>query len=163
MLQRLWRHLRTPRAAAMRAFPARALAAIEAAIAASETQHSAEIRFVLEPALPWHAVRDGVGPRARALQLFASLDVWDTAGNNGVLVYVLFADRAIEIVADRGFDDVEAARWREICAVAEAAFRAGRYAAGSLDLIARLGDLAASRFPARPGDTDELPDTPLII
>lgn len=163
MLARLWRHLRTTRRAVSRAIPDSTLAAIEAAIATSESRHSAEIRFVLEPALDWHEVRDGLNSRARALQLFTSLEVWDTAANNGVLIYMLFADHAIEIVADRGFDTVDAAFWREACACAEAEFRGGRFEAGCLALIGRIGDLAAQLFPSRAGDTDELPNAPLRL
>ncbi|MGE3774857.1 MAG: TPM domain-containing protein [Gammaproteobacteria bacterium] len=163
MLSRLWRHLLTTRAAAERAFPPATLAAIEQAIVASERRHAAEIRFVLEPALAWHEVRDGLAPRARALQLFAELGVWDTAANNGVLIHVLYADHAIEIVADRGFASVTPAIWREICASAEAEFRAARFEAGSLALIERVGTLAAELFPPTDGGSDELPNTPLWL
>lgn len=163
MRARLWRHLVTTRAAVRRAFPAATLAAIEAAITESERRHAAEIRFVLEPALDWHDVRDGVTPRARACALFAELGVWDTAANNGVLVYVLYADHAIEIVADRGFAAVGAATWRELCAAAEQAFRAGRFEAGSLALVERIGDLAARLFPPQDGDLNELPNLPLTL
>jgi len=163
VLKRLLRHLVTTRRAASRAFTDATLAAIEAAIVASEQQHAAEIRFVLEPALDWHEVRDGVTPRQRALQLFAELGVWDTAANNGVLIHVLYADHAIEIVADRGFESVSDTRWREICAAAEAEFRAGRFEAGALALIASVGELATQRFPAQGGGHDELPNTPLWL
>lgn len=163
MFPRLWRHLRTTRRAVSRAFPEATFAAIEAAITASEARHAAEIRFVLEPSLHWHDVRDGMTSRTRALQLFASLEVWDTADNNGVLIYMLFADHAIEIVADRGFDDVDAAVWRDACACAEAEFRQQRFEAGCLALIGRIGDLAAQRFPPVAGDHNELPNAPLRL
>jgi len=160
MLARLWRHSITTRASVGRVFPASTLAAIEAAIVASERRHAAEIRFVLEPALSWREICDGLAPRTRAVQLFAELGVWDTAANNGVLIHVLYADHAIEIVADRGFETVAPAHWREICATAEAEFRAGRFEAGSLALIERVGALAAERFPGT-GGGDELPNAPL--
>jgi uncharacterized membrane protein len=163
LLRRLWRHLSTTRARAARAFPPATLAAIEAAIVASERRHAAEIRFVLEPALAWHEIRDGLAPRARALQLFAELGVWDTAANNGVLIHVLYADHAIEIVADRGFASVAPAEWIGLCADAEAAFRAGRFEAGALALIERVSLLAADCFPTRGDDADELPNAPLCL
>jgi len=163
-LKRCWRHLVSTRARVERAFPGATLAAIEAAIAASERSHSAEIRFVLEPALGLTALQAGLTPRARAAELFASLAVWDTVRNNGVLVYVLFADRAIEIVADRGYTGrVDGAEWRELCAAAEAAFGRGEFTAGSLALVARVGELAARHFPPHPADADELPDSPLML
>ena len=161
---RCWRHLAVTRGRVARAFPAATLAAIEQAIGESERSHSAEIRFVLEPALGLSALQGGVTPRARALELFASLAVWDTARNNGVLVYILFADRAIEIVADRGFTGrVDAAEWRGICTVAEAAFGRGEFAAGALAMIDAIGKLARRHFPAHGAGTDELPDHPLVL
>lgn len=163
MLSRGWRHLITTRAAAAKAFTPATLSAIEQAIVASERRHAAEIRFVLEPALAWHEIRDGLTPRARALQLFAELGVWDTAANNGVLIYVLYADHAIEIVADRGFAPVAAETWRAICAMAEGEFRAGRFEAGSLALIERVGELATRYFPFTGTHDDELPNTPLWL
>ncbi len=164
MLKRLWRHLTTTRASAARAFPAPSLDAIESAITASELTHSAEIRFVLEPALDLGDVSAGVTSRTRARQLFASLEVWDTQANNGVLVYVLFADHAIEIIADRGFDArVGADAWRAICAEGEAAYREGRFEAGSVLMIERIGALAARQFPPQVRPIDELPNSPLLL
>jgi uncharacterized membrane protein len=163
-VKRIWRHLGTTRGSVARAFSTSTLAAIEQAIRASELTHSAEIRFVLEPALAVGELWAGLTPRARALQLFASLDVWDTQFNNGVLVYVLFADHAIEIVADRGFSTrVDAADWRALCALAEGEYRAGSFEAGSVRMIEQLGALAGRHFPPQARDLDELPNTPLIL
>ena len=163
-LLRAWRHLTTSRRRALRDFPPSTLAAIEQTIRDSEATHSAEIRFVLEPALALPAVLGGVTPLARARGLFATLGVWDTARNNGVLVYLLFADRAIEIVADRGYTGrVDDAQWRGVCAAAEAAFARGEFTAGSLTLLERVGALAALHFPPHPADVDELPDSPTIL
>ncbi len=162
-LARLWHHARTRRAAVERAFPSATLAAIERAIVDSERSHAAEIRFVLEATLPWSELRSGLTPRARAERLFAELGVWDTAGNSGVLIYVLYAERAIEIVADRGFRSVAVNRWREICAAAEEAFAAGRFEAGSVTLVARVGALASELFPPDADAGDELPNAPLVL
>lgn len=147
-----------------RVFPTSSLQAIEEAIRTSERSHSAELRFVIEAALEVSAVLEGVSPRQRALELFAHLAVWDTHANNGVLLYVMLADRAIEIVADRGFSTkVESAEWDEICAAGEAAFRAGRLQEGALLLVERVSELAARHFPCTPGNLNELADAPLIL
>ena len=37
--------------------------------------------------------------------MFGKLRVWDTEHNNGVLIYLLLAEHAIEIVADRGLNE----------------------------------------------------------
>jgi len=56
--------------------------------------------------------------------------VWDTEDNNGVLIYLLLADRDVEIVADRGVHaKVGDKGWEAICGKMEAEFRAGRFEA----------------------------------
>ena len=84
-------------------FPSATLDAIEQAIARAERTHAGEIRFAIETALTPQHILNGVAPRARALDVFANLRVWDTEHNNGVLIYVQLADRHVDIVADRGF------------------------------------------------------------
>ena len=75
-------------------------------VAKSEQKHSGEVRICIEAALPnSYLLRAGsmrVITRQRALAQFGKLRVWDTENNNGVLIYLLLADRAIELVADRG-------------------------------------------------------------
>ena len=126
---RWFRHTFATDGAVRRAFPPAALGRIEAAVDASEQLHSGEIRVAIEGALEPSEIARGKTPRARALEVFAALGVWDTDANNGVLIYVLLADRDVEIVADRGFNGrVAAAEWRAVCENMEREFRAGRFA-----------------------------------
>ncbi len=163
---RWFRHLFSTRRDLNRGFPPSTLTAIEGAITASEQHHSGEIRFAVEAALdPWH-VRRGRTPRHRAEEVFAALGVWDTHANNGVLVYVLLADRAVEIVADRGFKDrVAPEEWVAVCEQMRARFRAGEYEGGAVEAVRRVGAIIGKHFPARPGERNpnELPDRPAIL
>ncbi|MEO8444447.1 MAG: TPM domain-containing protein [Gammaproteobacteria bacterium] len=164
MLRRWLQHLTTTPLALRRRFPAPALAAIEAAITASEQEHRAEIRCAVESVLPAGRLFRGMTSAARATEVFARLHVWDTAENNGVLLYVLLAERKIEIVPDRGYAGrVSAAEWAEVCAALECAFGAGEYAAGTVAAIDRIGVLARRHFPARDGDRNELPDRTVLL
>ena len=106
------RHLLTTRWSARRRFPVAALDALEAAIAAGERQHRGELRVLIEPALDLAQILAGITPRQRAVRAFAELGVWDTAENNGVLLYIGLADRAVEIVADRGYRDGAGQKFR---------------------------------------------------
>jgi uncharacterized membrane protein len=163
---RWFRHLTATRAALRRAFPAGTLSAIEAAISQSERRHTGEIRVAIEAGLDPHHVRRGRGPRERAIGVFGQLSVWDTEANNGVLVYVLLADRSVEIVADRGYNGrVTAEEWASVCHAMESHFRAGRFAQGTLEGIARVSDLVALHFPAGPDtrNPDELPNRPAVL
>lgn len=149
-------------------FPSATLDAIQQAIARAESTHAGEIRFAIETALPPLHVLNGVTPRARALDVFAHLRVWDTEQNNGVLVYVLVADRSVEIVADRGFEGrVSPQEWQSVCGLMEEHFRAGRFQAGSIAGVEAIGNLLARHFPAQPGATaqkhNQLPDRPTLL
>jgi uncharacterized membrane protein len=140
------------------------LADIEKAIARSEVEHRGEIRFAAEAALEAPALFAGQSPRERALEVFSLLRVWDTEENNGVLIYLLLADRDVEIVADRGINArVPAGEWDRIGRRMEAAFTCREFTQGVLAGIAEISALLARYYPARTGDRDELPDKPTIL
>lgn len=165
MLRRLLRHLLTTRHALRRAFPREALGRIEAAVHAGETLHDGEVRFAVEADLELPALLAGGTARQRAIELFSLLGIWDTERNNGVLIYVLFADRDVEIVADRGFNPaVSGAEWRAICEEMRGHFSRGEFEAGAVGGIEAVSRLMARHFPAQPGKAqDELPDRPVLL
>jgi uncharacterized membrane protein len=163
-LKRALKHLFTPAWVVRRTFAAEDLARIEAAVAASEQRHRGEIRFAVEGALDFLPVARGMTPRARALQVFSLLRVWDTEENTGVLLYLQLVDRDIEIVADRGIAHrIEQVEWDAICRRMEQAFGAGRYEDGVLSGIAEVSDVLARHFPAGAKNVDELPDAPAVL
>lgn len=153
-------------ASARRRFPVATLDAIQHAIASSEHRHHGEIVFAVEGTLALRDVLRGMSPRARAEEVFAHLRVWNTERNTGVLVYVLLADHAIEIVADRGVArEIEAAEWLPICATMQQHFRAGEYERGAIAGVDAIGALLARHFPddGGRGNPDELPDRPVLL
>ena len=161
---RLFRHLFAP--SARRLFPETTLQRIAVAVARDELRHRGEIRFAVESRLDIAALRRGVGARDRALEAFARLRVWDTRENNGVLIYLLLADRRIEIVADRGFDGrVSPEQWRGVCLLMEERMAAGEVEAAALAGVSAAGDLAREHFPMHAPDTDrdQLPDAPVLL
>lgn len=158
------RHLFAP--SSRRWFPADRLQRIATAIAQGEQRHGGEICFAVEPGLRLGAVLAGQSARDRALELFAQLRVWDTRGNNGVLLYLLLAEHRIELVADRGFDGViDPAQWREACRLIEQHLSAHDPEAAIVQGINALSTLMAGPFPAVPGQPDhnELPDQPIRL
>ncbi len=140
------------------------LEAIEAAIRAVEARHAGEIRFAVETALDLPELWGDLAPRRRAMQVFGQLGIWDTAHNNGVLIYVLLADRVVEIVADRGIAAVIAqSEWDEVCRGIELEFAAGRFSEGSVKAVHAVGGLLARHFPPARRDADELPNQPVLL
>jgi uncharacterized membrane protein len=161
---RIGRHLLQHRWRERKFFPPKVLAAIEQAIKAGETTHSGQVRFVVEGALDGTPLFRDQPARSRALDIFSNLRIWDTAHNNGVLIYLLLADRDVEIVADRGIDaKVGAASWEKICQAMEADFRAENFAGGVIKGIRAVSEQLAAHFPKHGAGPNELPDAPVVI
>lgn len=163
-VSRLISHLSHSRLALRRSFPEHTLAAIGNAIREDELRHGGQICFAVEPSLDWSELRAGLGARERAVDVFSHLRVWDTEHNNGVLIYLLLADRDVEIVADRGIHRAAGAfAWDEICKRMELQFRAGHFEDGAVEGIHRVGDLLAKHFPPTGERRNELPDRPVVL
>ena len=145
------------------------LARLEAAVARSEHYHCGEIRVCVEGGLPWSYLWRRALPRERALALFGKLGVWNTEQNNGVLIYLLVAERAIEIVADRGLSQrVDPQAWVAIVEGLAPDLRSGRHAEGVAKAIHEVDALLQVHFPIHPGDesgfnVNELPNEPVVL
>jgi len=145
-------------------FPPGGLQRITEAIGRGESAHHGEIRFAVEASLDWPYLWKGISARERAVEVFSQLRIWDTEANNGVLIYLLLADRDVEIIADRGIHaKVGAEGWEDICRKMEADFRRGEFEKGVLAGIQTVGAHLERHFPRRGDDVNELPDTPVIL
>jgi uncharacterized membrane protein len=163
-LARLLRHLANPPWRVRSAFPARAMRAIEEAIRASEHTHDGQIRFAVEAALDVAPLLRNQSARARAIDVFSFLRAWDTEHNNGVLIYLLLADRDVEIVADRGLSSrVAHDEWERICREMERAFRERRFEQGVIEGIRAVSAHLVRHYPGRGRSRNELPDTPVVL
>jgi uncharacterized membrane protein len=163
-IRRIGKHLLAHRWRVRRIFPRAVLAAIEQAIKADEATHSGQVRFVVEGALDGAPLFRDQPARQRALDIFSHLRIWDTAHNNGVLIYLLLADRDVEIVADRGIDaKVGAAGWEKICVDMETEFKAGNFERGVIRGIEAVSRQLATYFPKHGRGPNELPDAPVVI
>lgn len=164
---RLLRHRWTNDAA--RTFRPQAVQRLQDQVSASESLHSGEIRIYVEAGLPnSYLLRDEAMPtllRQRALAQFGRLGVWDTEANNGVLIYLCLAERAIELVADRGVDRlVSQQQWSELVQRLGTALQQGQFEAGLAQSVAEVSVLLAQHFALQPGqgNPNELPDAPVI-
>ena len=160
-LLRILKHRWLDERDAQRALGEGALARLEAHVQTSEKTHSGEIRLCVEAGLPLSYLWQDRTARERAIAMFGKLRVWDTEANNGVLIYLLLADHAIEIVADRGLArHVPPEHWRAIVAGMGEAFRSGHYEQGLAAAIAAVDAMLARHFPLAIGQANpnELPD-----
>ena len=165
-LKRLLKHRLCDDRDVRRVLPAAALDRLQTRVASSEGRHSGEIRLCVEAGLPLSYLWQGLSARDRALTLFGKLRVWDTEQNNGVLIYLLLAEHAIEIVADRGLDRrVPPADWQALIAPMRQAFQAGHFEEGLNQAIDALNARLAQHFGLLPGQTNpnELPDRATLL
>ncbi len=168
-LARILRHHWRDERDTHRALPPAMVERLMQRVAASERRHTGEIRICVEAGLPTSYLWRGATARDRAIALFGKLRVWDTEHNNGVLIYLLLADHAIEIVADRGLNrHVDSAQWQHLVAHMGDAFGAGRYEDGLTQALDAVSALLVDLFPAPPESADalprinELPDAPVL-
>lgn len=160
LIKHLWSHGRK----VGKFFSKADLAAITKAIGNSETKHSGQICFAVEGALEVPALLKGLSPRDRAIEVFTNLKVWDTEQNNGVLIYVLLADHAVEIVSDRGIHSkADLSAWDVICRDIESKFARHQYKDGVLSGIEMVSQLLQSQFPKTTPSDNEIANDPVLL
>ncbi|BCZ81773.1 hypothetical protein PTKU64_54480 [Paraburkholderia terrae] len=163
-VKRIIRHLLMTHWHVKAAFPPRTLSAIEKAIQESHKAHVGQVMFVVEGALHSAALFDGLTPRERAIDVFSQLRVWDTEQNNGVLIYLLLADRDVEIIADRGIHSrASGEEWEAVCRMMESAFQCGKYQSGAVQGVEQVTALLKKHFPAHRPPSEDLPATPVVM
>lgn len=159
---RWWRHRWMPERAAERAVPPAMAEQLQARVSASEARHSGEIVVCVEAALPnkdlWRAGREAPWPvviRERALFWFGQLRVWDTEHNNGVLIYLLLAERCVEIVVDRGISrHVADEHWQSVVQALGQHLQSGDFESGLTQALQEVSALLVEHFPLQPDDVN---------
>jgi uncharacterized membrane protein len=163
-LKRLWRHLATSQASGRRAYPKEVLAEIQQTIADGERLHRAEVRIIIEPALPLDDAFDDIHPRARARTLFSDYRIWDTEENCGVLIYLNLADRQVEIIADRGVGRLlQPAQWQAVCDTMTSGLQRGAFRDSTIAALRQLNELLHETLPAAGDRVNQLSDKPIIL
>jgi len=163
-VSRAWRHALAALKPARWRLQVEALDRIEAEVVRAEATHAGEIRVAIESSLTPAQLWQGMAPRARALQVFSALGIWDTAANNGVLIYLLLADRSVEIIADRAIAAlVPESDWLALCRDVEARSRGGDLAEACCQAVRGVAAVMSRHFPLDGGDRDELPNQPILL
>jgi uncharacterized membrane protein len=163
-MSRMLRHLSVSRRAVRKAFGPEAAYQIQELVREREALHAGEIMVVIEATLQPREIFFGKSGRERALEIFSERRVWDTERNNGVLLYVLFADRDIEILADRGIARVVPdSEWQRICALVEGRFKEGEFVAGVKVAVGEISARLAEHFPETGARANELSNRPVLI
>lgn len=163
--RRLWQSLTFSAWRARRCFPPAALQSMQQTISGSEASHLGEVRLVIEGSLSLSQLLSNLSPRQRAVQLFSEYRVWDTEHNTGVLVYLLLAERRLEIVADRGISArVSQEQWDALAARMREQLAAGQWLPAVQDAVQRICALLEQHFPSHQQDNpNELSDAPILL
>jgi uncharacterized membrane protein len=168
-LKRFFKHRWVDEGSTRRVLPPELLQRLAQRVGASEQRHSGEIRICVETSLPLrYLYRDAPTAtlvRQRALETFANMRIWDTANNNGVLIYLLAVEHSIEIVADRGLNNwVDENTWSHLVADMSTAFQHGDYEGGLTRALEDISAMLVQHFPLNAGESNpnELPDAPVI-
>jgi uncharacterized membrane protein len=164
-LSRMLRHRWLDESDTRKSIPPDLMERLAHRIAASEKRHTGEVRIYVEAGLPMSYLWRDATPRERAVAIFGKLRVWDTEDNNGVLIYLLLAEHAIEVVADRGLArHVAPDDWQAIVTRLGAALREGRFEDGLTQALEEVSALLVKHFPAAEGaaNVNELPDEPVL-
>jgi len=161
---RILRHLTRTRFSGRKGFPCDALRAIQQTIEFGEAEHRAEMRLIVEAALPFSDTLSGMSARDRAHELFSQYRIWDTEENSGILIYINLADHQVEIIADRGVARlISREQWQTVCAMMTAGFGEGTYQHGVINGLQYLNDLLQKYLPENQPQPDQLPNQPLIL
>lgn len=163
-IKRLFRHTFSWPGVVRQYFPKDSMRAIENAIAVSEKTHFGEIFFVVESHLDIFDIFRGKSAKKRAIEVFSQFHVWDTAQNNGVLIYLLLADHDFEILSDRGIHaHVGSEGWEKISHEMERHFKKGDFELGVLHGISKISEHLNTHFPSHNDNVNELSNAPIVI
>ena len=163
-LGRFWRHVLMSPLRAAKCFPGATLDAIQHEIARHEQLHRGQVCFVVEAELTTAQLWRDLDSRDRAREVFAQQGVWNTEENVGVLIYLLLADRRVEIVADRGIDArVDKGEWQRLCEQMQGLFRDRRFEEGAIAGVRGVSELLLRHFPCTSAPRNELPDRPIMM
>lgn len=125
---------------------------IIAAIKAAEKNTSGEIRVHLEDNCKGE-IMDA------AIDTFARLKMHETAGRNGVLIFLAPERKSFAIVGDEGINEVVGDDfWKEERELMLGHFKKGNFATGIAEAIGQVGEKLKAYFPYQHDDENELPD-----
>ena len=166
-IARLIRHRWLDHTDAARAIPPALAEQLRRRVAASEQRHTGQIRICVEGGLPLSYLWRDAAPRERAVSMFGKLRVWDTEHNNGVLIYLLLAEHAIELVADRGVNRLVApGAWQAMVTRLGGALHEGRFEDGLTKALEEVSAVLVAHFPESPeasrDEPNQLPDEPVL-
>ena len=124
------------------------------AIKNAELRTSGEVRVFVESRCSYVNALD------RAVEIFQSLKMYETAERNAVLVYVALKDRQLAVFGDEGIHQkVGNEYWNRVVAEMLGKFNREDYAEGISVCVKEIGEALITYFPYNNAtDKNELPD-----
>ena len=137
---------------------------IELAVERAELTQPGEIQVIIEGSLPLLSAYHQDTPQ-RALSLFGEYNVWDTAYNSGILLYINLCAHRVELLADRGIDEfVDHSHWKAICDTVSQSIDTPQRVAGVVQGINEIGQTLHAFYKAQVQDPGNvLTNKPVLI
>jgi putative membrane protein len=118
-----------------------------------------QIRFALVP----RAVKRARAHQ-RAVEQFLVQNMHTTKGRTGVLIYVSFAERFAEVIADEGiYRKMPPSTWEDVVGELTNHLASGTTTEGFIRAIERCGKILAKHFPPGKVDHNELPNHLIVL
>lgn len=147
-----------------RVFNKKVLDKVTKEIVKGEKTHGGQIVFVVENLLPMKYILKNQSSRVRAGDLFLKLGVNKTLNSCGVLIYILYSGKKIEIIADSGLSaKIPSQVWGEICRKLAEKFKNRAFENGALEAISDVNFILCQHLPKVSSSRNELSDKPIII
>ena len=120
------------------------------AIGIAEKNTSGEIRVHIEK-------ETSISPLDRAMEVFRNLQMENTQGRNGVIIYVAVKSKHFAIYGDKGINEkVDIDFWDSTKEIMQNHFKNGNFKQGLIDGILKAGEQLKNHFPFQDNDTNEL-------
>lgn len=95
----------------------------------------------------------------RAVRHFMESGVYNTKDRTGILIFISYLERRVELLADRGISEkIPREKWDDIVTHITTGIKENRIVEHLSQAIRECGDLLAGHFPIQPDDVNEIKD-----
>ncbi len=102
--------------------------------------------------------------KERAIRHFMESGVYNTRDRTGILIFISFLERRIELIADKGINDkIPQEKWNSIVENIIQGIKSEKVIEKLTESILECGELLEKHFPIKSDDTNELSDDVTIL
>ena len=102
----------------------------------------------------------------RAVRYFMESGIFNTRDRTGILIFLSFLERRVELIADKGISSkIPKERWEDIVSHITDGIRSGKTIENLVDSVRECGIILSEsdKFPIKPDDENELEDSVSVL